>query len=290
MPTHDFPVHRKVPMRGFWWTLKLFAGLVLVGCLLSIALAVVDPELTGHAGAWFGVLLLSAGVYWVANARLGAHKATLRLEGCGASAFGRPGGAHARPSPASHWQGDLYVLPAPLLRQGGLCLVLASLSLGIPLALVHRGPLRVWQEGLVLLGALLGLWLCRSAVIGFQNLRHAGYALKLDASGVHFPGLPLVPWTQVTGLALEPPRPDPDRSQCLVLQLRSIPEQPSGLHAFWRAALPGASFSRHSVSLPLPTMRKPNVLLDAGHALWRRHGPMPVDPASPSDLKRKPIR
>jgi len=29
------------------------------------------------------------------------------------------------------------------------------------------------------------------------------YALKLDASGVHYPGLPLLPWTHVTGLALE---------------------------------------------------------------------------------------
>ena len=121
-------------MRALWWALKLIAGLVLVGCLLSIALAVVVPELTGRAGAWFGVLLLSAGVYWVAHARLGAH---------------------VRPSPASHWRGELYVLPAPLLRQGGLCLVLAGLSLGTPLVLVHGGPLPVWQEGLVLLGALL---------------------------------------------------------------------------------------------------------------------------------------
>jgi hypothetical protein len=249
-------------MRGLLWALKLLAGLVLVGCLLSVALAVVSPELTRRAGAWLGVLLLSAGVYWLADARLGAP---------------------ARLPPVSHWQGELYVLPAPLLRQGGLCLVLAGLSLGTPLVLVHGGPLRGWQEGLVLLGALLGLWLFRAAVIGFLNLRRAGYALKLDASGVHFPGLPLLPWTHVTGLALEPPRPDPDRAQCLVLQMRSLPERPSGLQALWRAALPDASFSRRSVSLPLPTMRKPTVLLDAGYALWRRHGPQPMYPAPPSD-------
>lgn len=238
-------------MRGLWWALKLFAGLVLVGCLLCIALALVFPQLTQRVGAWLGALLVSAGVYWVANARLGAS---------------------ARLPPVSHWQGDLYVLPAPLLRQGVLCLVFAGLSLGTPLVFFRGDPLPGWEKGLVLLGTLLVLWLCRAAVIGYLNMRRAGYALKLDASGVHYPGLPLLPWTDVTGLALEPPRPDSDRSQCLVLQMRSVPEQPSGLHALWRAALPGASFSRASVSLPLPTMRKPAVLLDAGRALWRRHG------------------
>jgi hypothetical protein len=234
-------------MRGLWWALKLFAGLVLVGCLLCIALALLFPQLTQRVGVWLGALLLSAGVYWLANARLGAS---------------------GRLPPVSQRQGEFYVLPAPLLRQGGLCLVLASLSLGTPLIFFHGDPLPGWGKGLVLLGALLGLWLCRAAVIGFLNLRRAGYAIKLDASGVHYPGLPLLPWTHVTGLTLYPPRD----SQCLVLQMRSVPEHPSGLHALWRAALPGASFSRASISLPLPTMRKPAVLLDAGRALWRRHG------------------
>ena len=238
-------------MRVLWWALKLFAGLVLVGCLVSIALALVFPELTRRAGVWFGALVLSAGVYWLANARLGTSP---------------------RLPPVSHWRGEQFVLPAPLLRQGVLCLVLAVLSLGIPLVFFRAEPLPGWEKALVLLGALLGLWLCRAAVIGFLNLKRAGYALKLDAAGVHYPGLPLLPWTNVTGLALEPPRPDSDRSPCLVLQLRSVPERPSGLHALWRAALPGASISRASVSLPLPTLRKPAVLLDAGYALWRRHG------------------
>jgi len=242
-------------MRGLWWTLKLFAGLVLVGCLLSVALAVVFPTAIRHAGAWLCVLLLSAGVYWVADAGLGVDA-------------GLPA--------ASHWQGHLYVLPAPLLRQAGLCLLLAGLSLGIPLAFVHGGEFRGWRAGLVLLGALLGLWLCRAAVIGFLNLRRAGYALKLDASGVHYPGLPLLPWTHVTELALDPPRPDPDRSTSLVLQMRCLPELPSGLRGLWRTALPGASITEHSISLPLPTLRKSTVLLNAAQALWRRHGMEPV--------------
>jgi hypothetical protein len=251
----DFAIHLGCLVRGLWWTLKLFAGLVLVGCLLAITMALVFPGSTGGTGAWLGVLLLSAGVYWVADGRLGGT---------------------SRPPPVSHWQGQPYVLPAPLLRQGGLCLVLASLSLGIPLVLFLGGQLRGWQEGLALLGALVGLWLCRAAVIGFLNMRRAGYALKLDASGVHYPGLPVLPWTQVTALALAPPRPDSDQSQCLVLQMRRLPEQPSGLHGLWRAALPGASFRKDSVSLPLPTLRKPAVLLDAGQALWRRHGLPPM--------------
>lgn len=256
-------------MRGVWWTLKLLAGLVLVACLLSVALAVVFPPATQHAGPWLGVLLLSAGVYWVANARLGADA-------------GRP--------PASHWQGELHVLPAPLLRQAGLCLLLAGLSIGVPLAFVRGGQLSGWQAGLVLLGALLGLWLCRSAIIGFLNLKRAGYALKLDAAGIHYPGLPLLRWTHVTGIALDPPRPDSDRSPSLVLQMRSLPEQPSGLHALWRAALPGARISRHSVSLPLPTLRKPTVLLDAAQALWRRHRVQPMHPEPHSGGMPTPIR
>jgi hypothetical protein len=84
-----------------------------------------------------------------------------------------------------------------------------------------------------------------------------------------------VPWTQVTGLALEPARPDSDRSTCLVLQLRSPHDRPARLRAFWQAALPGASITRDSISLPLPTMHKPAVLLDAAHALWRLHGLRP---------------
>lgn len=256
-------------MRGLWWVLKLFAGLVLVGCVLSVAPAVMFPEFTRHAGTWLGALLLSGGVYRVADARLG-----------------RP----ERPPAAPRWQAEQYVLAPRLLRQGALCLVLAGLSLGVPLALLHGGQLPGWQQALVLLGALLGLWLCRSAVIGLLHMRRAGFALKLDAAGVHFPGLPLLPWTHVTALALEPPRPDSDRSQCLVLRMRRLPEQPSGLRALWRAALPGASITGHSVSLPLPTLRQPAVLLDAAHALWRRHGAPSTCPASPPDRARQPIR
>lgn len=238
-------------MRGLWWALKLIAGLALIGCLLCIALALVFPQLTQRVGAWFAALLISAGVYWLASARLSAS---------------------AQPPPVSHWKGGPYVLPAPLLRQGALCLVLAGLSLGTPLIFFRGDPLPGWEKGLVVLGTLLVAWLCRAAVIGYLNMRRAGYALKLDASGVHYPGLPLLPWTHVTGLALEPPRPDSDRSQCLVLQLRSVPEQPSRLHSLWGAALPGASFRRTSVSLPLPTSRKPALLLAAGRALWQQHG------------------
>lgn len=256
-------------MRAFWWTLKLFAGLALVGCLLSVALAMVFPSATRQAGPWLGVLLLSAGVYWVVDARLGVDA-------------GLP--------PASHWQGHLYVLPAPLLRQAGLCLLLAGLSLGIPLAFVHGGEFRGWKAGLVLLGALLGSWLCRAAVIGFLNLRRAGYALKLDASGVHYPGLPLLPWTHVTELALDPPRPDSDRSTCLVLQMRSLPEQPSRWQALWRTAMPGASITRHSISLPLPTLRKSTALLDAAQALWLRHGLQPMSQSPQSGGMQTPIR
>lgn len=247
-------------MRAIWWTLKLFAGLVLVGCMLCVALAVVSPPLLQRGGAWLGVVLVAAAVYWLADARLGPAE-----------------------RPASSWEGVRYVLPAPLVRQAGLCLVLGGLSLGIPLALVRGGQRSGWEEGLVLLGALLGLWLCRAATMGFLHQRRAGYALKLDGAGIHYPGLPLVPWPHVTGLALEPPRPDSDRSQCLVLQMRSVPERPSGLHALWRAALPGASISRHKISLPLPTLREPSALLDAAQVLWRRHGQLPAHPATLPD-------
>ena len=121
--------------------------------------------------------------------------------------------------------------------------------------------------GLVLVGCLLSIALA-AVFPGFMR-----------SAAAWLPGLPLLPWTHVTGLALEPPRPDPDRSQRLVLQLRSLPEQPSGLRALWRAALPGASFTRHSVSLPLPTLRKPTMLLDAAHALWSRHGLLSLEAA-----------
>ncbi|MGM9480979.1 hypothetical protein ACS5PN_07290 [Roseateles sp. NT4] len=238
-------------MRGLWWTLKLLAGLAIVGCLLAVTLVVVSPGLVRNAEDWAAILLIAAAVYWFANARLGVPA--------------------SRPSP-SHWKGELYVLPVPWLRQVVLCVVLAGLSIGIPLALVCKGPLPGWEGVSVLLGALLGLWLCRASVLGLLNLRRAGHALKLDAAGIHFPGLPALSWTQVTDLALEPRRPDSDRSQCLVLQMRVLPEHPSGLRALWRAALPGASIRRNSISLPLPALRDSASLLDAAQTLWRRHG------------------
>lgn len=255
--TTDF----KVFMRALWWALKLCAGLTLVGCLLSLALALVFPELVRSPGAWLGVASLSTVVYWIADAKLGSP---------------------ARLTPVSHWRGDLYVVPAPLLRQGGLCMALAGMSLGIPLALVRGGELLGWQQGVLCLGALLSLWLCRASVIGYLHLRRAGYALMLDASGVHYPGLPLLPWTHISGMALNPPRPDSERSQCLVLQMRVMPRQPSGLHALWRAALPGASITRRSVSLPLPAISKSAVLLDAAQTLWHRYGRQPTGAAAPA--------
>lgn len=141
----------------------------------------------------------------------------------------------------------------------------------------------------LLVGAVLGLWLCRAAIIGLVNLRRAGYALKLDASGVHYPGISLLPGSHVTALTREPLRLDSDRSQSLALQMRRLPEQASGLRALWRAALPSASITRHSVSLPLPTLREPTVLLGAAQALWRRHGLQPMRPAPDSDGMRTPI-
>jgi hypothetical protein len=240
-------------MRAFWWTLKLLAGLSLVGCLLSVAFATLFPDRAArHAGAWLGVFLASAGVYRIADARLG--------------------GPARRPA-AARWQGDRYEIPAPLLRQAGLCVVLASVGLGMPLAFVRAGRHPGWQAGLALLGGLLCLWLCRAAILGFLNMRRAGYALKLDTSGVHYPGLPRLPWTEVAGLALDPPRPDADRSQCLVLQMRKLPARPSKLQALWRAPLPGASIARDAISLPLPTLRKPAEVLGAAQSLWRRAHP-----------------
>ena len=238
-------------MRLLWWSLKLLAGLVLVGCVLLLALAVVFPPLTERAGNWLAVFVLSAVVYAVAHAALGPP---------------------ARPPAAADWQGHRHVVPAPWLRQGTVCLVLGVLGVGIPWVFLRDGSQPPWQVGLALLGGLLGLWLSRAAVIGFLNMRRAGYALQLDASGVHYPGQPLLPWTQVAGLALEPPRPDSDRTTCLVLQLRSAPERPAGLRALWQAALPGARITRDAISLPLPTMRRPGVVLEAAQALWRRHG------------------
>lgn len=239
-------------MRGIWWVLKLMAGLVIVGCLLAFTLAVTFPTLirAGAVQAWGACLLLSAALYWFANSRLEADAPRPRV---------------------SHWRGELYVLPAPLLRQAGVCAMFAGLSIGILAAFVHKGPLPGWEAMGVLLAALFSLWLCRASVLGLLNMRRAGYALKLDAAGIHFPGLPLLPWTDVEALELNPPRPDGDRSQCLVLQMRALPQQPSRLHALLRAALPGASIRHNSVSLPLPTLRDPAKLMDAAQSLWRRH-------------------
>lgn len=46
------------------------------------------------------------------------------------------------------------MLPAPLLRQGGLCLALVGLSLGTSLIIFRGDRLPAGQKGLVLLGAL----------------------------------------------------------------------------------------------------------------------------------------
>lgn len=238
-------------MRGIWWMLKLMAGLVLIGCLCAFALAVLFPELTRRAAAWAAVLLGSAALYWFANNRLGDTP---------------------RGPAVSHWRGEQFTLAAPLVRQAGLCLVLAGVGVLMPLVLLQNAEITGGARVGVLLGGLFGAWMTRAGVLGFLNMMRAGFALKLDAAGIHYPGQPLLHWTQVQGLALEPPRPDSEYSQSLVLQMRSLPEQPARMRALWRAALPGASIRRHTISLPLPTLSPSSPLLDAAQVLWRRHG------------------
>lgn len=238
-------------MRGIWWMLKLMAGLVLIGCLCAFALAVLFPELTRRAAAWAAVLLGSAALYWFANNRLGDTP---------------------RGPAVSHWRGEQFTLAAPLVRQAGLCLVLAGVGVLMPLVLLQNAEITGGARVGVLLGGLFGAWMTRAGVLGFLNMMRAGFALKLDAAGIHYPGQPLLHWTQVQGLALEPLRPDSEYSQSLVLQMRSLPEQPTRMRALWRAALPGASIRRHTISLPLPTLSKSSQLLDAAQVLWRRHG------------------
>lgn len=236
-----------------WWVLKLLSGLALIGCLLAPAAIVINPGLLQRVGPWLAAMLGSAAAYWFADRRLRA--------------------AALLPAPVKvEWRGAQFVLPAPLVRQAALCVGLSCITVGLGLAAVRDGLVQRWETVCWLLGALFGAWITRAGVLGLLRMRRAGFALKLDSAGIHYPGLPLLPWSQVRGLALDPPRPDSEQSQHLVVQIQALPDQPSGLRALWRAALPGATVRREQVRLPLPTLSKSAPLLAAAEALWRRHG------------------
>lgn len=174
----------------------------------------------------------------------------------------------------STWQGEKFVLAVPWLSQLGTSLLFTTFGLALPLVLLVKVPMTCWQTLAVLLGGAFGFWLVRASLLGLLNMKRAGFALKMDATGIHHPGLPVLPWSHVSGVELDPPYPDSDVSQCLVVQMRQLPELPTGLHRLWRATLPGPIIRRQSISFSLPTLtrRISTSLLSAAKTLWQRHG------------------
>lgn len=229
-----------------WWVLKLASGLVLIGCLLAVALIVLMPDVLQHAGAWLVTSLTSAALYALAERNLAARR---------------------RPTVVAEWRGTQFVLPAPFVRQTGWCLVSAGITATLAVVVVRARMVPLWETAFLVAGVLFGAWITRASVLGLLNLRRAGFALKLDAAGIHYPGLPLLRWTLMRALAIEPPRADSEQSQCLVVEMKAVPDRPSGLLGSWRATV-----RRHRVMLPLPTLGRSSPLLAAAQGLWRRHG------------------
>jgi len=233
--------------------LKLCAGLVIIGCLYASVLAVIDPSYQKWFIHWIAVVISASAAFWFASIRV--RELTPQTV-------------------VSTWQGEKFVLAVPWLSQLGTCLLLTTFGLILPLVLLFMVPMTPWQTLGVLLGGAFGFWLVRASLLGLLNMKRAGFALKMDATGIHHPGLPVLLWSHVSGVELDPPHPDSDESQCLVVQMRQLPELPTGLHRLWRTTLPGSIIRRQTISLTLPTLtrRISTSLLSAAKTLWKRHG------------------
>lgn len=245
-----------------WWFLKLGFGLVLIGCLLFFPLAVVFPSFHRYFAIWLWILPGSGLAYWI-SARL----------------LGEPEAAHRSPV----WHGHEFVVQAPLARQTAVCLGFSGATIGIVYAAVRSGQHSLAESVLWLLGSLFCLWMSRASWLGLRNMRRAGFAIRLDAEGIHYPGLPVLAWAQVQALTLQPERYDSEYSQSLLIQMQALPNIPSGIKALWYSPLPGASVRRQTISLPLPSalplsgQRGHAKLLAAAQAMWQRHGSMQPD-------------
>ena len=94
--------------------------------------------------------------------------------------------------------------------------------------------------------------------LGLVRRLNAGFALMLDADGVHYPGM-----------SIDPESPDSDTGQSLVLEVDAVPERPSAVHYWLLSSPPGAHYSRGKVNLPLMLMHmEPDEVLAAARELW----------------------
>jgi hypothetical protein len=93
----------------------------------------------------------------------------------------------------------LEVQPRWLLHVVILLVLLAAI---VGMAALRRGDLDfeddVWAVGVL----LLSFWLAALALGSLVRSVRAGYALRLDARGLHVPGLDVVPWRDVLGADL----------------------------------------------------------------------------------------
>ncbi|MGZ5237699.1 MAG: hypothetical protein ACXWCV_15420 [Caldimonas sp.] len=104
----------------------------------------------------------------------------------------------ANPNPAAADGGD--ATPATPLTVGSrarpiVLIGLGGLATGVFMVAVRRSQLE-FDEWLMSAAALvLGFWLAAQAAGLLLRRSEAGYALRLDAAGLHHPGWGVVPWT-----------------------------------------------------------------------------------------------
>jgi hypothetical protein len=90
--------------------------------------------------------------------------------------------------------GPVVVQPRWLLHAGFLVALVVAIAV---LVVIRRGDLDV-DDDLVCAGVIGAcLWLFALGAGGLVRSLHAGHALRLDAAGLHVPGLDVVPWSAV---------------------------------------------------------------------------------------------
>lgn len=240
-------------MRWFWTAVKVVAGVALTVCLLIFVVALVLPSRNVHVNALVIGFVTAVALYAVANRQL--------------AALGLPVA-----KPRMQWRGERLVLRPRWVPQTVMCIAFATLVFVLAFVVVTHKPRGTREHWLLGLGLLFFAWITLAACLGFVRRLGAGFALRLDTAGVHYPGIPPVPWNIVRGLSIDPPRPDSDTGQSLVLEVDAVRERPSGVSYWLLSPLPGAHYGRGKVSLPLLFMHMdPDEVLAAAQELWRRN-------------------
>jgi hypothetical protein len=156
-----------------------------------------------------------------------------------------------------------------------IVLMLVLLGVVIGMVALRRGDLDIdddlWAAA-VLVGAF---WVLAFALGSFVRSVHAGYALRLDAHGVHVPGLDVVPWHAVHGADLRQYEKGGKRFAHLIVHIDAAREA-AALRRYERylfGPLAGILGSRGKIVVPVMLLAvEPQSLLARTRAFVERDG------------------